>query len=264
MDTLVVGKIIVSALFATGLFAGMLASLRVGWWIGKRRFQMFGENGQAGLGALEAGVYGLMGLLIAFTFTGAATRFHARRDVITSQINAIGTAWLRLDLLTSSARDEVRTLFRRYVDTQMDIVTHVNDRKAMAETTARLAAIQGQIWTRVMEEVKTDRLQPLAQTVLPPLNDMFDLSTTRLLATRQHPPFAIFAMLGLLVLLSALMAGFGMAKSERQSPLHVYGFAAIIALAVYLILDLEYPRLGLVRIDTFDQSFVELRATMEE
>ncbi len=58
------------------------------------------------------------------------------------------------------------------------------------------------------------------------------------------------------------MAGFGMAKSPRQSPLHVYGFALIMALAVYLIMDIEYPRLGLVQIRRFDRSLVELRESM--
>ncbi|MBN1853783.1 MAG: hypothetical protein JW829_13710 [Pirellulales bacterium] len=162
------GKIILSAAFALFLFGGALACLRFGWRIGKRRFQTEGEVGQSGLGAIEGAIFGLMGLLIAFTFTGAATRFHERRD----------------------------------------------------------------------------------------------LSTSRLMASRQHPPLAVFLMLGLLVLLSSLMAGIGMAKAEKQSPLHLFGFAAIMSLSFYLILDIEYPRLGLVRIDSFDQALVELRASM--
>jgi hypothetical protein len=53
-----------------------------------------------------------------------------------------------------------------------------------------------------------------------------------------------------------------MAKSDRQSPLHVIGFAAIMALSIYLILDIEFPRLGLIRIDSFDQALIELRSSM--
>jgi hypothetical protein len=91
---------------------------------------------------------------------------------------------------------------------------------------------------------------------------MFDLGNSRLLASRQHPPVAVFGMLGALVLVSGLLAGYGMAKSNRQSPLHVLGFSAIMALSIYLILDIEYPRLGLIRIDAFDQALIELRASM--
>ncbi len=92
---------------------------------------------------------------------------------------------------------------------------------------------------------------------------MFDIAEVRLLSTRQHPPLAIYLMLGFLVLVSALLAGFGMAKAKAQSPLHLVGFAAIVSLSIYLILDIEFPRLGLVRVERFDQAMHELRATMD-
>lgn len=73
--------------------------MRIGWRIGRQRLLALGEDWQAGLGTLDGAVFGLMGLLVAFTFTGAATRFDARRSLVTEHVNAIGTAWLRLDLL---------------------------------------------------------------------------------------------------------------------------------------------------------------------
>ena len=91
---------------------------------------------------------------------------------------------------------------------------------------------------------------------------MFDLSTSRFMAAQQHPPVAVFLMLGILVLVSGLLAGYGMAKAERQSTLHLFGFATIMAFSVYLILDIEYPRLGMVRLNSFDKAMIELRASM--
>ena len=126
----------------------------------------------------------------------------------------------------------------------------------------RLSSIQQEIWETLIQAVKSDKSLPLTQVVLPPVNEMFDLSTTRYMAARQHPPVAVFLMLGLLVLVSGLVAGFGMAKAARQSALHLFGFAALMALSVYLILDIEYPRLGIIRIDSFDQAMIELRASM--
>jgi hypothetical protein len=69
-------------------------------------------------------------------------------------------------------------------------------------------------------------------------------------------------MLIALALASALLAGFGMAGSKSRSWLHIFGFAGVMAVAVYVIIDLEFPRLGLIRVDTFDQALVELRASM--
>jgi hypothetical protein len=254
--------ILLSAVFSAVLFGGVLACMRIGWRVGRKRLQALGEDGQAGLGALDGAVFGLMGLLIAFTFTGAATRFDARRDLITQHVNAIGTAWLRLDLLADPDREKARNGFRRYVDTQMEVVRSAGNEAAARAGVARLSAIQEEIWATLIHAVRNDKTLPLAQAVLPPANEMFDLSTTRLMAAQQHPPVAVFAMLGLLVLVSGLLAGYGMAKAERQSRLHLYGFAAIMSLSVYLIFDLEYPRLGLVRVDSFDHAVIELRQSM--
>lgn len=256
--------IILSILFAVGLFVGVLACMRIGWSIGRKRLQTLGEDGQAGLGALDGAVFGLMGLLIAFTFTGAATRFDARRSLVTQHVNAIGTAWLRLDLLAEPEREKARDGFRRYVDTQIEIVRNSGKDEAVLAGMTQLSAIQGEIWAILIHAVRNDKTLPLIQAVLPPANEMFDLSTTRFMAAQQHPPVAVFLMLGVLVLVSGLLAGYGMAKAERQSTLHLFGFAAIMALSVYIILDIEYPRLGLVRIDSFDQAIIELRATMNK
>ncbi len=254
--------IVISGLFAAFLFAGILGCMRLGWKTGRRRLQHAGEDGHAGLGAIEGAVFGLMGLLIAFTFTGAASRFDQRRELVTQHANAIGTAWLRLDLLPEPDREKARDGFRRYVDAQMEIVHSAGNPEAVNTAMARLSAIQQEIWTTLMHAVHEDKSLPLAQTVLPPANEMFDLSTTRLMAARQHPPLAVFIMLAVLVLVSGLLAGYGMAKSERQSRLHLFGFAVIMSLSAYLILDIEYPRLGLVKIDAFDQSIIELRKSM--
>jgi len=255
-------QILISVIFAAALFAGLLGCLRLGWKIGRRQLRTASEDSQAGLGAIEGSVFGLMGLLIAFTFTGAATRFHERRDLITQHVNAIGTAWLRLDLLSDDDQNQARDAFRRYVDTVIETTRDASDKEAATAGVAKLNLIQAEIWTHLVDVTKRDRSLPLAQTVLPPANEMFDLGNSRLLASRQHPPVAVFGMLGVLVLVSGLLAGFGMSKSDRQSPLHVLGFSAIMALSIYLILDIEYPRLGLIRIDAFDQALIELRASM--
>lgn len=256
-------RIIQSSLFALALFAGVLICQRAGWLMGRRRLQGGDREATAGLGAVEGAVFGLMGLLLAFTFTGAAARFDHRRDLVVEEVNAIGTAWLRLDLLQPDARDELRELFRQYLDARIAIYQHVRDQAAARAAVEKAAIAQQALWSRLTTAVKLDRSLPLVQSVLPPVNSMFDIAQARLLATRQHPPLAIYWMLGFLVLVSALLAGFGMAKAKSQSALHLFGFAAIVSLSIYLILDIEFPRLGLVRVEQFDQAMLDLRATMD-
>jgi hypothetical protein len=83
------------------------------------------------------------------------------------------------------------------------------------------------------------------------------------MATQMHPPVVIYGMLVGLALASALMAGYGMAGGQTRNWLHILSFATVMAVAVYVIIDLEFPRLGLIRVDVFDQALVELRASMK-
>ena len=95
--------VLAASLFAVTLFFGILLFLEVGRRIGIRRITNDTEGARAGTGAVEGAVFGLLGLLIAFTFSGAASRFDTRRQLIVEETNVIGTAYLRLDLLPSDA-----------------------------------------------------------------------------------------------------------------------------------------------------------------
>ena len=98
------------------LFGGMLAFLELGRRLGTRAMAQSPGAGPAGTGPLEAAVFGMLGLLIAFSFGGAVSRFEARRDLIVQEANALGTLWLRLDLLPTKEQGPVRDLVRRYLD----------------------------------------------------------------------------------------------------------------------------------------------------
>ena len=90
-----------------------------------------------------------MGLLIAFTFSGASNRFEARRTLIVEEANAIGTAWLRLDLLPESAQPEMRERFRDYLDSRLEIYAMLSDLTSdVRAELARSAELQNGIWTR--------------------------------------------------------------------------------------------------------------------
>lgn len=256
-------KILIAAIFAGGMFLGVLVCLRLGWKIGRKRFTEEGKKSQAGLGAIEGSIYGLMGLMVAFTFSGAAIRFDDRRDLLTEEVNAIGTAWMRLDLLDLESRNDLREMFRDYLDSRITLFKGSKKEEDVERQIEKSREIQVRIWERLVAAVDSHPSPPIAQSTLAPVNEMFDIGASRILATRQHPPSAIFLMLGTLVLVSSLMAGFGMGESSNQSPLHIIGFALITALTIYMILDLEYPRLGLIRVDSFDQALIELRVSME-
>jgi hypothetical protein len=96
--------------------------------------------------------------------------------------------------------------------------------------------------------------------LVPALNAMIDITTTRLAVTQFHPPRIVFVMLAILSLIAAMLAGYQMATAARRSWFHVSLFVLTFTLAVYVILDLEYPRLGLIRVDAADALLKDLRS----
>lgn len=256
--------IAMSGLVATFLFLGLVFFVQAGVWAGRRRrARRHGDpDVDAGLPVIDGAVFALLGLLIAFTFTGAAARFDTRRDLIVEHVNTISTAWARLDMLEENTDDELRALFREFVDSLLIATRNVEDRALTAKRAERVRVIEERIWELAANASKTQLSQPLGQVLLPAINTMIDTTTSRLLAARRHPPAAIFILLGVVAVMSAVLAGFGISKAKSESWVHVLGFSLILALAIYLILDLEFPRLGLIRLDRYDQAFVELRESM--
>ena len=249
-------------LIALGLFLGMLVLLEVGRRIGARHLGRHGEAAPAGLGAVQGAIFGLMGLVLAFTFSGAAARFDTRRALIVDEANAIRTAWLRLDLLPAEAQPALRESFRRYVDARLDVYRRLPDFDAALAALTQVAALQKEIWSAAA--AATRERPPAAGLLLPALNQMIDVTTRQTMASRMHPPAIIFIMLGALALTGSLLAGYGMAAAKARNWFHILAFVAIMAVTIYVIIDLELPRLGLIRVDDFDQILVELRQGMEE
>jgi hypothetical protein len=255
-------QLIVFVVSAGGLFVGMILLLQLGRALGRRRQGKDQEGARAGLGAVEGAVFALLGLLIAFSFSSAASRFDVRRQLTGQEANAIGTAWLRLDLLPAKAQSELRDLFRRYLDLRIAGYQKMPDVEAALAELSKATALQGEIWHRAVAACQ-ESPNPVSAQLIPALNEMFDLAATRAMAAQTHPPNIIFVMLGVLALMSSLLAGYAMADGKTQSWIHVVGFALIMAATVYVILDLEFPRLGVIRVDAFDRVLVELRQSMQ-
>lgn len=252
-----------TTLLAAGLFLGLLVFLELGRRWGARQLLSDPEIACEGLGAVEGTVFALMGLLIAFTFSGAAARFDHRRELIVQEANAIGTAWLRLDVLPAETQPALRELLRHYVDSRLAAYRLLPDLSAAKVSLDRSLELQSQIWTQSVAAARSSPTPAATTVLLPALNEMIDIVTTRTAATMMHPPLAIYAMLFVLALLSALFAGSAMAGGKRRSALHVIGFAVVMAASTYLIIDLKYPRFGLVRVDEIDQLLVDVRASFD-
>jgi hypothetical protein len=245
------------------LLFGIVILVEVGRRIAARRMSRYGAGADKGLGVLEGAVFALLGLLIGFTFSGAASRFDDRRHMITQEANDIGTAYLRINLLPDHAQPALRQKFRQYLDSRLETYRRLPDVEAAFAELANSKKIQDEIWASSVTGCRDTGSESCNLLMLPALNSMFDIVTTRTEATKIHPPPIIYILIVALALAGALLAGYGMAEGKSRSWVHIVGLAVVMAFSVYVIMDIEYPRAGLINVAGSDQVLVELRDSMK-
>jgi hypothetical protein len=234
------------------LFPAMILLLELG-----RRLRR-GGGASAGSSAIEGAIFGLFGLLLAFTFSGAVSRYDNHRLLLTEEVNDIGTAYLRLDLVPAQMQPELRQLFRDYTNSRLGLFDAVGD-----EITPETLRLQRTIWQRAVSAATSQGAAPdAARLLLPAIGDMIDITSRRQNAFNMHPPAVVYWLLFAFSGGSALMAGYSMKPGGRD---WVYSVALALAvtLTVYTILDVEYPRVGLIHLRDRDRAVISLRDSME-
>jgi hypothetical protein len=248
--------IAVAALVVGGLVGVVLLCLEAGHRIGVRRRSLLGAAFQPLQPTVEGAIFGLMGLLVSFTFYGASTRFEARRSLIVREANAIGTTYLRLDLLPTELQPGLREHFRNYLRSRLAVIEQFPNIEGVESALSRSTVLQQELWKQTVEAV---RLTGPAEKslVMAALNETIDITTDSTVALATHPPRAVFGMLGLSVIIASTLAGYGMSGSATRDWVSTICFALMLGFALYMILDYEFPRIGLIRIDPVDQVLVD-------
>jgi hypothetical protein len=242
------------------LLSCMLAMAVWGHRFGRRRIQRVGESATSGTGIVEGALFALLGLLIAFTFATSYSRFNIRRDLAVQEANAISTAYLRLDVLAASKQSELRAKFRDYIESRLAFWRHLGNASALNNELKRGKTLQSDIWTLAIDATQDD--PEGRRLLLPALNEMIDITTTRLNAIKAHPPPLVFVTLFALALLCAWLVGHAMSNAEALNWAHIVGYAAMVTLTIYVIIDFEFPRYGLIRLDFAQEALEDVKDAM--
>lgn len=238
-----------NALLSLLLFAAILLAVGLGRRTGARRIAADPGVDRGGLGVIEGVVYALLGLVIAFTFNGAGERFLARRAQIGNEVNVIGTAYLRVDVLAPSIQPEMRELFRHYLDLRRQASRAIPDIPRVRAKLGEAAEVQAEMWRLAVGSTTPGVSSPTTMLFLPALNALIDEQTVAQVAMMQHPPMAIESVLVALILLGSWFIGEAISGMRHPSKLHVYGMALLLTVMFFLIRDLERPMVGLIRLD---------------
>lgn len=244
-------------LVAVMLLGGLLAALEVSFRLGRRAKQRSGDD-KAQMGTIQGAVLGLLGLLLGFSFAGASGRFQQRQDLIVAEANAIGTAFLRAELLPEATRGTLRSLLLAYAQNRLRLYEALDARRLSA-VRLEAGALHNQLWAAALRGTANSPAYVMA--VLPPINEVIDFSATRADAAERHLPGLVVGLLVASSMVAVGTVGYGCGLAGRRNPAFTTALALLVAAVLWVVIDLDHPRVGIIRIN--QSAMLELVASLE-
>lgn len=242
-------------------FAALLVAVEIGFRLGRRRAARSNEQERSHISALQAALLGLLALLLGFTFAMAVARSDARRGLVIEEANAIGTTVLRARLLPPSATEKIGELLRRYVRARLDFYVAGVDPEHLAAANATASELQEQLWEAAREVAREDPYALPVGLFVQSLNELIDVGEERRTAFDNHVPETVLWLLFAASACALGYIGFGSGLVGRRRFRSTAVFSLLIALVLAVILDLDRPRRGLIRVS--QASLERLLETLE-
>jgi len=243
-------------LVALGLIAGVVAAHEIGFWLGSLT-RSADEPFDRQIALVRTSTAALVAFLIGFAFSGAASRFIDRLDIIVKEANALGTAYLRADAIAEPQRGEMKAALKEYTADRITLLSR-EGRDQIEPLLAKVSGLHERMWKSAIKG--TQDSAPLMAVVLPPINEIIDLHSTHLAMARRHLPIPIMAVLLGTAAIGVGMMGFGNGRVGRRFSVldSVYGTALVLALFMTIVMD--YPGIGFLRVSNL--TVVEVVAAM--
>lgn len=227
---------------ALGLFAILGGATFFSQRAGGRRRAAYAESARGQITAIQGALLGMLALLLGFTFSMAVARFDARRLHQIHEVNAIGTAWLRSQLLPQAARQRCTALFRSYVDNRLSFFEAKDDMDQLRAAQVGTAELHAGLW----EEARKASAQeppspPVAVSFMQSVNELIDAHASRLEAMRNHVPEPILVLLAAIAASALGMSGFSAGLADLRHPAAPLLAALLTSLLIVTIMDLDRP-----------------------
>jgi hypothetical protein len=248
-------------LLAAVLLALMFAANEIGFRIGESRPDE-PEQSRSVSNGLKASVFALVAFLLGFAFSMTAGRHDVRRRLVLDEANAIGTLHLRAGTIDSAPSGQIRNSLQAYLGARLEYFDHTLDPLRRQESEEQMSLQLDNIWAAVERSAKTNDQATRTSQIIPAANEVIDLFSTRAWAADSHLPQSVVVLLIVSVLVSCLLAGHSSGQSDRRHVGLWTAFNVLFALVLFVVLDFDRPRRGLVRVD--HSPLVELQRTLAE
>lgn len=239
-----------SILIVAVLFVLILAAGETGYQVGKHYQRRTDQDVKAQTNTIQAGTLGLLALILGFTFNMALQRYNSRSEAVIKEANAIGTTLMRTHLLPAPYDSVTQNLLQQYIDLRLAVsntaYVMVTEQEALSNETK---ALQSEIW---VEAVKAAHLDPRPVTTgffITSLNDMIDAHSERNALLALHVPEVILFLLFVVFIMSGALIGYASGLGRKRTFLPFTLLSLLICLVVFIILDLDRPKRGIIKIN---------------
>jgi hypothetical protein len=230
------------------LFVLMLLATEAGVQFGARARARGREEETSYVDFVQGGVLGLLSLLLGFTYALAADRHDDRTELQVSEANALSTAYLRAGLVTDPSRSELRRILRQYVDVAAQYDDVIDDRVKFTEGFQRAERALQNLWIAGVRAIEGREPTEADSLLLQSLNDVIDLHERRIAAFEYRVPQVILLLLFFLAVASLALTGYGIGLNGSRKFFLTTGLAILVAAILLVIIDLQHPQQGFIRV----------------
>jgi hypothetical protein len=241
---------------------GFLLATEAGFLLGHRSQSNTNDHSRSQIYTIQGATLGLLALLLGFTFSMAMSRYETRKQLVLEESNAIGTTYLRAQLLPEPARQEISKLLRRYVEVRLDFYHAGNDQKLLREVSDKTERLHNQLWADAVGVGEKDPRAVTTGLFLQSLNETIDLHAKRITALENHVPEITLVLLYFVALMATGLIGYGCGVSGVRNFFVTIISSVLIAAVILVIIDLDRPRRGLIKVS--QQRMVDLRDSLKE
>jgi hypothetical protein len=225
----------------------MVAATEVGFHLGRKFEARTPDEIKSQISTVQAAILGVLALLLGFTMSMAVSRFEVRKQLVLEEANAIGTSFLRAQLLPAPAGPEIAKLLRQYVTVRVQYGTAGNDLARLDDLHTQAEHLQTELWTQAATYAQQDPNPVRAGLLLQSLNQTIDLEAARWAALQNHVPESVIYVNALVGLLASMQVGYSFGLNGRRNIFSICLLALAITLVLAVIIDLDRPRSAFVR-----------------
>ena len=219
----------------------MLATWRLGFRLGRKRL---GDAEAKPEGKFEDAVVAILGLLLAFTFSMALTKFDHRREMLVEDSNAIGDFYTCASLLPAPTRTRLQAVVREYTRLRLDLAREATGIAALEAALGRFQEMHNRMTGLVEEAVNAGT--PIATPLTNTLNNLTSAHAARVVAIKDHLPGSVVALLFVAGAIATGLVGSAQGTVKHPPLGGTMSFLLLVTLVVYVILDLNDPVKGFI------------------